>query len=112
MAQIIPLTTDPNQTFQVSLNVDGSTVNLQLTLRYNEISEYWIMTIANPSTGAILLDSLPLITGEYPAGNILRQYSYLGIGSAYVLNMGSSLDYPDDSELGNSFVLAWGDTEQ
>jgi len=77
------------------------------------MANYWVATIADVSTGQIILDSLPLVTGQYPAANLLGQYAYLGLGSAVVLNMENSpLDYPDSETLGTIFLLAWGDTVQ
>jgi hypothetical protein len=109
--QIIPLTSDPNQTFNTSLNIDNSNITLTLTLKYNEMSGYWKMSIAN-TAGTLLLDSIPVITGLYPAANLLGQYSYLNIGSAYVVKTTSTtLDFPDSSTLGTDFVLAWSDTQ-
>jgi len=113
MRQIIPLTNSPNQTFTTTLTVDSSNLTLTMFVRYNVIAEYWVLTIINTSTQAIILDSIPLITGVYPASNILEQYAYLQIGSAYIINTDNAvLDYPDDStnSLGSDFVLLWSDT--
>jgi hypothetical protein len=109
--QIIPVTSNPNQVIKTTLNVDGKNLSLQIGLTFNEIAGYWIMQIVNPTTNETLLDSVPLITGEYPAANLLGQHSYLKIGSAFVINVANSdLDYPDANTLGIDFVLAWGDT--
>lgn len=109
--QIIPLDSSPNQSFETTLFVDGQNIRIQLQLRYNAMAGYWAMTITDPETGAILLDSVPMVTGVYPAANILAQYPHLGLGSAYVLPVGNvDLDFPDDSTLGTEFVLAWSDT--
>lgn len=108
--QIIPLGTAAAQSLQVALSVDGRPITLRLTIRFNEMAGYWVMTIAN-STGVVLLDSIPLVTGSYPAANLLQQYGYLGIGSAYVINAsGVAQDYPDGTNLGSDFLLLWGDT--
>ena len=111
MSQIIPLTTAPNQTFTVSLSVDGATVDLGMILRYNEVARYWVLSIYD-TIGALLLDSLPLITGSFPAGNILGQFAYLEIGSAYVINASqvASPDFPNNGDLGTDFVLLWDNT--
>lgn len=107
--QIVPLTTQPLQTFEIPLSIDGNTVRLNLTIRYNEMANYWVMTIAD-QYGNMLLDSIPLITGTWPAANILSQYQYLNIGSCYVINLGNNPnDYPDDTSLGGDFVLVWSD---
>lgn len=107
---IIPLTTDPSQSFQCTIPIDGKNITLTFLIRYNDIAKYWTMGISDAS-GNLLIDSLPLVTGEYPAANILAQYAYLGIGSAVVLNIGNlPADRPDDTNLGADYYLVWGDT--
>lgn len=108
--QLIPLTTSPNQTFQSTLAVDGKNITLEFNLKYNEIAEYWVMKITN-SDKVILLDSIPLVPGNDSAGNILEQYGYLGIGSAFIVKASAIADdRPNDMTLGNQFILVWGDT--
>lgn len=105
MAQIIPLTTSPNQTLNVSLNIDGTVVRLKLFITFSEMSQYWLMSIYDAS-GKLLLSGIPLITGSWPAANLLCQQSYLRIGSWYVINLGQvSDDYPNADELGSNFLL-------
>lgn len=109
--QVLPVTNAPNQTFQASLTVDGAQLLLNLTLRYNEIAKYWVMTVEDQN-GNLILDSIPLVTGNDPACNILKQFSYLEIGSCFVINQsGSNVpNLPDNNTLGSSFVCIWGDT--
>ena len=110
-AQIIPLTTSPNQSMQMVLNIDGKNKRLQLTVRFNEIGKYWVIGIIDVSTGEYLLDSIPLLTGIYPAANILGQYAYLGIGGLYLLNVSNTdKDWPDNTDLGSDYILCWTDT--
>ena len=93
------------------VTVDGVNKTLKLGLRYNEVAGYWTMAVIDAITGAVLLDSIPLLTGVYPAANILKQFAYLGIGSAYILKTSNvALDYPDDTDLGSDFVLLWSDS--
>ncbi len=109
-AQFVPLTNSPNQSFLTTLEVDGNPLTLQLAIRYSEIAGYWLMSVSNAS-GSLLVDSVPLITGYYPAANLLGQQAYLAIGSAFLINAsGVSQDYPDWSNLGSDFVLLWDDT--
>lgn len=107
-SQIVPLSTDPNQTFQISLAINGGITRLTLTVNYNEMANYWILTVQDVN-GVILLASVPLITGVWPAANILEQYQYLNIGSAFILNVGDPNDYPNADSLGNTFFLLWDD---
>lgn len=107
----IPADSSPNQSFETTLNIDGGNLKVLLTFRYNEMAGYWMMGVANAETGVYYVDSVPLITGLYPAANVLDQYRYLNIGSAYVIPVGSpDIDYPDDTKLGTQFLLIWSDT--
>lgn len=110
-AQVLPLTPAPNQTLQAPLNIDGGTTPLNLVLHYNEIAAYWIMSIFD-TAGNLILDSVPLVAGNAPAGNILGQFAYLGIGSFYLLNVSgdNSIQVPDNTNLGTLFLLVWDNT--
>lgn len=109
MSQIIPLTNAPQQSLNVSLNVNGSVLRLGLDIYFSEMAQYWLMDIYN-APGALLLASIPLLTGSWPAANLLAQYGYLNIGSCYVINLGQVPDdYPNADELGNAFLLLWDD---
>ena len=110
MAQIVPLTNAPNQTLSVALNVDGAVLRLNLTITFSEMAQYWLMSISDAQNN-LLLSSIPLITGVWPAANLLAQQAYMKIGSAYVINLGMVADdYPTDTELGTGFLLLWDDT--
>lgn len=107
--QVIPLTVSPNQSFSVQLTVDGNPLTLNLSLSYQTMAGYWTMQIADVNQN-VLVASVPLITGWYPDANLLAQYQYLEIGSAYLLNTGNATtDYPGPSNLG-LFSLLWGDS--
>lgn len=109
--KIIPLTTNPNQSFSCTLPVDGKNLTLSFTFRYNHIMKYWFMSVSNHKTKVLILDSIPLVTGEFPAANLLEQYEYLGIGSAAIIPTSSIANsFPDDINLGSEYVLVWGDT--
>ena len=102
----IPLSCAPNQNMRCNIPVDGGNLQLSFQVRYNTIAGYWVLSISDKDDN-MLLDSIPLVTAE----NILEQYSYLRLGSAYVCNLGNQdLDYPDDTTLGSDFIFAWGDT--
>lgn len=109
--KIIPLTSDPYQSFITTIPVDGKNLKLKLGISYNSAGEYWTMSITDPSTGNLILDGIPLLTGGYPASDLLGQFRYLGLGSASIVNVGNgSIDSPDSTSLGTDFLLAWGDT--
>jgi hypothetical protein len=107
--QIIPLTQAPNQTFTVQLLVDGDPLTLNFVLGYSSMSGWWALQIQDVQTN-VLVASVPLITGFYPAANLLQQYGYLAIGSAFILNTGNAAsDFPSEANL-TQFSLLWGDT--
>jgi hypothetical protein len=111
MLQQVPVTTNPNQQYIVPLNIDGVVRDFYFTQRYNALAGYWVLSIAD-SNQKVVLDSLPLITGNVPSGNLLGQFAHLGIGSATIVNVSSVPfpDYPNSVNLGNDFFLFWGDT--
>jgi len=106
--QLVPLSNADGQTFSVSLTVNSSVLTLNLGVSYNVMAGYWDMSISDVN-GNLLVASVPLVTGWYPAANLLTQYQYLQIGNAYLLNTSeSSEDYPGPSNL-SQFTLLWGD---
>ncbi len=118
MAQVVlPITAGTNQTFTSTLPVNGGNVTLTFTLTWNTPGDYWALTVVDAS-GTKLLDGMPVITGQYPAANLLRQYQYLGIGAAYLLPGSTTLpDNPTFDTLGTSatssaptFQLVWSDS--
>lgn len=106
---VIPLTTSPNQKFTSTIPVDGKKIKFNFVLRYNTEAKYWVLDIYD-SKNTSLLASVNLICGL----NLLEQYSYLNIGSAYVVKVDKSIttDSPNEYNLGTDFVLVWSDTHE
>lgn len=104
---IVPLTTSPNQTFATTIPVDDAKLRLYFYLRYNTEQRCWNMDIKNVNNKP-LVNSIPLVCNL----NILEQYSYLNIGSAYILKLDPNIqdDRPNEFNLGDKFILVWGDT--
>lgn len=110
--QIVPLTSEPNQSIVTTLSVNGNNLSLKLDFNFNEIAGYWVIKISNPKTQNIIVDNIPLLTSDSTDSDILEQYSYLKIGKAAIINVGNSvLDYPDANTLGSDFVLVWLDND-
>jgi len=109
---IVPLTTEPNNTFVCSIPIDGQNRRLSFMFRYNSIAKYWTMRVSDPNERRVLIDSLPVLIGRYPSANLLEQHVHLGIGSATVVQIGppTESENPDDTTLGTNFYLMWGDT--
>lgn len=108
---IIPLETAPDQQFSITVDVGGKNVPMILHLRYNTEGDFWHMDVTDSRTQRMLISNLPLVTGNYPAADLLRQHQYLGIGSALVVKNTeeTSEDIPGPFDLGTDFLLLWGD---
>jgi len=109
---VIPLTTEPNQTFNCTIPINGTNRPLSFQLRYNSIAAYWNLTIIDARTKETMIDAIPLMIGEYPAANLLEQFSYMDIGSAVIVREDDLLETndPDAENLGAEYYLLWGDT--
>lgn len=105
---VLPLTPNPNQKFTSTIPIDGKKIKFNFFLRFNTEANYWVLDISD-SSNTNLLVSINLVCGL----NLLEQYSYLKIGSAYLVKTDNSLndDSPNEYNLGSKFVLLWGDTE-
>jgi len=104
---IIPLTTSPNQIFTSTIPIDGKKIKFNFFMRFNTEANYWVLDIYD-SKNNNLLASVNLVCGL----NLLEQYSYLNIGSAYIVKADKTLDMdiPNEYNIGSDFVLLWGDT--
>jgi hypothetical protein len=70
------------------------------------------MTVTDDLSGEMLMDSIPLMSGMYPSGNLLEQFGYLKIGSCCMVKTDPDIapDDADDNTLGTGFALCWDDT--
>lgn len=107
----IPLDTTPDQEIHITVEANKENIPLILRIRFNTEGEFWHMAVSNGTTGDMLISNVPLVTGEYPAANLLRQFEHLGIGAAMIVKVTEQTekDIPGITDLGTDFVLAWGD---
>lgn len=109
---ILPVTSQPNQTFKAKVIIDSENIELTIHLNYREICGYWTMDIIDKND-VMLLSNMPLLKGQGDASNILHQFRYLDLGYLIVLdatNCGS--DYPNATQLGSDFLLVWGSYDE
>lgn len=107
MQSIIPITSTPNHKISSKILIDGKNTVLTFETKYNEIAGYWLVTISD-GAGTNLISCLPVV----PAQNILEQYSYLKIGSAYIVAAQTVREqWPSERTLGSNWYLIWDDTE-
>lgn len=102
----IPLNNTPfsQQTFKLTLGIKN--INILLKLRYYDLYNLWVADIVDNATSKELIVGMPVVPGI----DLLGQYKYLGIGSAYIVAVEpTELQQPDNTTLGSTWVLLWGD---
>ena len=108
MLQIIPMEEITNYKFSCIVTIDEGTIDLGFHLMYNDIIDYWTVDVFKQETEVIT--AYPLI----PAQNILEQFSYLKIGSAWIVHQ-SEIDlneeWPSANTLASKWYVVWGDTD-
>jgi hypothetical protein len=108
--QVVPLTNAPNATTSVTLSIDNTLVQVTIITNFNAMANYWMMSIFDVYNTP-LITLVPMLTGLYPAANLLVQQQYLKIGAWFIVNVGNDPnDYPDQTNLGSSFQLWVDDT--
>lgn len=112
---VLPVTSDPNQTFEVSLPVDSTNKRLKFFFSWNPIGQYWQFDLFDQNrNGAQLLSNIPVFPIDFPYNNTILRYEYKEIGSLYLVNVGDSTsesnDRPNINNLGTDWVMVWGDT--
>lgn len=71
----IPLSPTP-QTFTITLGG----VEYRLTVKWNTVSNCWVLDMASPTGGAVLM-GIPLVTGA----DLLAQYAYMNFSGQLVV---------------------------
>lgn len=105
---LIPMTNQPNQTFSVNIPQGSQNVPLDFFMNWNQIFNYWQLTIIQNNIP--LIELLPMLCGKGAAGNLLHQYQYLGIGSFFILPASNNgPDSPGINDWGTNFILVWSD---
>jgi hypothetical protein len=94
----------------VTGQIDGVPLTLRFGFGFSEMEGYWVMSI-DDQDGNPLLASVPVLTGDQGAANLLEQHGYLGIGSLFCINAsGVGQDLPGVSNLGRDFFILWDDS--
>lgn len=108
----LPVTSQFNQTFNVSLPIGNVNRNFQFFFYWNDEAEYWQFNLFDRDQDLKqILCGEPVYTIDWPYNNILSAYTYKDIGSLYVVNLsGTTESRPNSMQLGNDFLLIWGDT--
>lgn len=108
---VLPVNSDPNQTFECSLPIDDKNRRFRFFFEWNPIGEYWQFDLYDLNQGGKqLLNKQVVCSIDYPYNNILKTYTYKELGSLYVISLLPSKDRPGYNNLGTDYVLVWGDT--
>lgn len=106
----IPLNNQPNQSFNVSIPLAIKNIVLSFFAKFNTISGYWEIDISNGATGEQLIFGLPLLSGLYPAANLIEAFGHLDIGAAYVTPLHDDAPaIPGENSWGVDYVFVWDD---
>lgn len=109
---VIPANNSPNRMFRVTIPIDGENKTFKFKFVYNSIGKYWMLTIMDLSGKEIVSNINLLQTFGPEESNLLRFLSYLRIGSLSLTDLNAfTFSAPNDQQLGNSYVMTWGDTE-
>ncbi len=101
----VPMQPIPNHQFSCSVPIDGQNVLLRFRMMYNELAGYWVVDISKDD--AMLVSGLPVV----PAQDILEQFKYLEIGSAYIVPKSDVREqWPSANTLSSDWYVVWGDT--
>ena len=102
----VPMQPIPNHQFSCSVPIDNLNLLLRFRMMYNELAGYWVVDISKGDTP--VLSGLPVI----PAQDILEQFKYLGIGSAYIVPKSEVQEqWPSANTLSSDWYVLWGDTD-
>lgn len=114
MYNLVPLKSQPNQTFEFTIEVDGENIDYIGKLRYRDVIGYWTLDVIENRTRKIVLSNVPLLTGGSLEGtaNLFKQLDFMMLGRAYVLKISETdNDYPDFESLQEKFAFVWGDSD-
>lgn len=99
----LPITSEPNQTFNTTIPVDGKNINFRLFLNWNVCTKTWEISGWQGSTEEPLFLHIPLIEND----NIIKHLKYKGVGGITVVNNGGLTDRPELENLGTEWLLYW-----
>lgn len=108
----IPLTNSPNQTFKVTIPVNGENMQFKFKLWYNYQAGYWLFTAINLKTNSEIFSNLPLLTSKGKFANIISQLDYMGIGICVMVPVADPRgSMANDLDIGKGYVMVWGDND-
>jgi hypothetical protein len=109
MSVKIPISNQPNQSFEITLPQTGANLTLGFFVYWNRISGYWQMNITDVASDTELLTALPLLRGQGFYQNLLAQWDYLNIGQLFIIPLSSAVnDSPGLDDWDTNFTLVWG----
>lgn len=98
MAEILPFTSDPAQSFTVAL----AGTKYDITARYNDLAGYWTFDLARTQDQVMLASEIPILIGQ----DMLGPYA-LQMGAFVAADLsGAVLDAGPD-ELGERVIVTW-----
>lgn len=111
---MIPIILSPgtadNQAKTLTISPNDHTISLRVNIRYLYRTDKWYMSITDGLTGESIVQYVPLVAGDLETlNNLLIQFGYKGIGSAFVIPKGNNENSDPVHETINDYWIVWGD---
>lgn len=113
MEPIVLSTSDSERQMKtVIITPNDKTVSLRVEIRRLCATDRWYISITDAATGESLVQYVPLVSSTLDTlNNLLRQFSYMGIGGLWVIPLSAEDEDTDpaDGTL-NRYAIVWGDS--
>lgn len=99
----LPLTSEPNQTFDTTIEFSDENKTFRILLVWNLCTSTWEISCWDKSTDEALFLNIPVIETD----NLIPHLAYKEIGTIAVINDGGAGDRPAVDNLDTEWVITW-----
>ncbi len=112
---VLPLTNEHSQAFALDAAPDGIPLQAWVEVVYLRGIDRWVLSLRDLAGGELLVNRIPLLTGESTSDDLLFPFRHLrqgqGLGSMFCLKGVPRPGSPDPSADNlTDFRILWGDT--
>ncbi|MBR4576021.1 MAG: hypothetical protein IKO25_02360 [Clostridia bacterium] len=111
---LLPLSEAPRQAFTLDTSLNGEGFLARFDLRFLPAVNRWVISLWDGSSGALLVNQVPLVCSRGQVNDLFRPFRHLregkGCGALWVLRCGDEGPEKDPSENNLSeYTLLFGD---